>query len=153
MRGRTNRLFVSLGAAVAAATLLAGCAHGMGKPNITAKVNESSLTLVPGVAKEGKVKFDIDNGASSGRVLLILRSPDVSKVPVTADGLIDTSKVSIADTVKEFGPGRFRALSPNLAAGSYVVVITTPSTAGPDAKPRYAFNPTQAAKLELKPLS
>src|SRR3954471_22075279 len=152
MRSGAQRLFMSLGAAVAGTALLAGCSSGMGKPTITAKVSDSAFTVAPGTANEGKVKIDIDNAAAGNRVLLILRTNDVAKVPLTSEGIIDTSKVSIADTVKEFGPGRFRALSPNLVAGTYIVTAVTAEPSKEDGKPRYKFSPTQAAKLELKSL-
>ena len=152
MSSRVQRLFISVGAAVASGALFVGCAGGMGKPTITAKVSDAAFTLVPGTANEGKVKIDIDNAAAGNRVLLILRTNDVAKVPLTPDGIIDTSKISIADTVKEFGPGRFRALSPNLVAGTYIVTAVTAQPSQEEGKPRYKFTPTQAAKLELRSL-
>jgi hypothetical protein len=133
-----------------AMALTASCASGMGKPHVTATVDDTSLKLAPASAGEGKVKFDIDNTATSNRMLLILRSKDVSQVPVTPDGMIDMSKASIADTVLEFGPGRFRTQTPNLVGGSYVVVTTTPGPAGPDGKLRYPFSPSQAATLSVR---
>src|SRR4051794_14037442 len=119
MWGSRHRLLATVGAAGAAMALLASCSSGLGKPTTTGKVTDSAFTVVPGTANEGKVKIDIDNNTTTNRVLLILRTNDVAKVPVTPEGIIDTSKVSIADTVKDFGPGRFRALSPNLVAGTY----------------------------------
>src|SRR5436190_11579554 len=141
MRGNRHRLLGTLAAAGAAMAILSSCAAGMGKPTITANLSDSALTLVPGTANEGKVKIDIDNAAAGNRVLLILRTNDVAKVPLTPEGIIDTSKVSIADTVKEFGPGRFRALSPNLVAGSYIVTAVTAEPSKEDGKPRYKFSP------------
>ena len=152
MRGNRHRLLGTLAAAGAAMAILGSCAGGMGKPTVTAKVTDSAFTVVPGTANEGKVKIDIDNNTTANRVLLILRTNDVAKVPLTPDGVIDTSKVSIADTVKEFGPGRYRALSPNLVAGTYIVTAVTAEPSKEEGKPRYKFTPTQAAKLELKSL-
>ena len=152
MRGKRHRLLATLGAAAASLAILSSCAGGMGKPTITAKVSDSAFQLLPGTANEGKVKIDIDNSTGGNRVLLILRTNDVAKVPLTPDGIIDTSKISIADTVKEFGPGRFRALSPNLVAGTYIVTAVTAEPSAEEGKPRYKFAPTQAAKLELRSL-
>jgi hypothetical protein len=149
INGRLRRF----GVVVAAAGMVAGVAGcgGPSKPNVTVELSQANLALKPGTANEGKVKFDINNTGTGAQELLILRVADPTKVVLTPEGDIDTSKISIADTVKEFAPGRFRAVSPNLIAGTYVVAVTTPGTAA-DGKPTHRYEPAKASKLTLKPL-
>src|SRR4051812_42060218 len=92
-------------AAVALCMSVSGCAGGMSKPDLTVRLHDAAIQLQPGSAKEGPVKFDIDNTEAQNLELRIVRADDPAKLVVTPDGVLDVSKLSIADTVKEFTPG------------------------------------------------
>jgi hypothetical protein len=131
---------------------LAGCAGGMSKPDVTVRLEGSKLQLVPGSAKEGPVKFDVDNQEARNLELRIVRTDDPAKLAVTSDGILDVQKMSIADTLEEFTPGRFRFNSPNLPPGTYLMVGST-LVKGPDGKLVPHFDPQMVQKLTITKVS
>lgn len=106
-----------------AVALFAVAAASCAEPNadLVVRMTEFSLKVTPSTARDGNVIVDIDNGGKLGHELVIARGDDPSKLALTPEGTVDLTKVVVADRVKEFAPGRFRIISPDVRPGDYIL--------------------------------
>lgn len=148
MTSRASSLRVTLFAAAGMAAVLGACGGGPSKPNVTIGVTDSAMTLVPAVTGDGPVKFDVDTLGALDHDVVIVRANNVTTLPLTAAGDVDFTKLSVADRIKAFGPGRFRIVTPNLQGGEYLVLVGVVSK-GPDGQPVTRYNAAMSARLHV----
>ncbi|HEV2369013.1 MAG TPA: hypothetical protein VGR90_04015, partial [Acidimicrobiales bacterium] len=80
------------------------------------------------------------------RDLLIIRFNGVTSLPLTPAGLVDVSRVSMADQVDVLAPGRYHVLSPDLTNGTYMIVSMPVHAA---ARPPIIGNQSYAATVSM----
>lgn len=96
------------------------------------RMRDFSLRVRPRVTHDGNVLIDIDNAGRLNHEVVVVRGDKPETLPLTAAGAVDVDRAGVVDRVKEFPPGRFRVMSPDMRRGSYLVFcnLVTADAAG-----------------------
>ena len=91
---------------------------------VLAELTEYAIELAEKSVKAGKIKFEAENAGKEAHEIAIIRTDDVTKLPLTADGAVDDAAIGDA-LIGEIEP--FAAASEcegtfELEAGEYAVI-------------------------------
>ena len=144
--GRLPRIGVCVGAV--ALLLGGGCSVSPGD-KVAVGLREWKIDIKPESARSGRIQFQIDNDGKLTHNLVLIHKKDPSELALTPDGGVDLAVDRPIDEIKDLGPGSYRAASPNVLAGDYLVVCTI--TQGADGQPLNHFQSGMWAKLKVVP--
>ena len=91
---------------------------------VHAELTEYTIVLAETSAKAGKVKFEGENAGKEDHEIAIVRTDDVTKLPLTADGAVDAAAIgdALIGEIEPFASGTECDGTFELAAGNYAVI-------------------------------
>lgn len=98
--------------------------EGEATGEVHAELTEYDIELAEKSVKAGKIKFEADNTGKEPHELAIIKTDDVTKLPVDADGAVDDAAVGAAliGEIEPFDAGKECAGTFELAAGDYAII-------------------------------
>jgi hypothetical protein len=88
---------------------------------VHAELDEFTIKLAETSVKGGKVKFEAENAGKEKHELVIIRTDDVTKLPVDKDGAAEEGDALIGE-IEPFASGTECAGTFELAAGKYAII-------------------------------
>lgn len=99
---------------------VAGAADG----EVHAELTEYAIEIAEKSVKAGKLKFEAENAGKENHEIAIIRTDDVTKLPLSADGAVDDEAIgdSLIGEIERFAAGSECMGTFELAAGAYAVI-------------------------------
>lgn len=98
--------------------------EGEATGEVHAELTEYAIELAEESVKAGKIKFEAENAGAEAHEIAIIRSDDVTKLPLTADGAVDDAAVgdALIGEIEPFASETECEGTFELAAGTYAII-------------------------------